>query len=100
MMNDDYIKRSDVHKVFQPKYAPAINRTFAAMIDSVPAADVIEVIRCKDCKHRRVNEHYEEKGYLRSKAMCELDTGDPFELSRCAENDDWFCADGERKDEE
>lgn len=38
----DYVKRSDVHKVFQPKYVPAINRTFAAMIDSVPAADVVE----------------------------------------------------------
>lgn len=42
-MSDDYVKRSDVHKVFQPKYAPAINKTFAAMIDSVPAADVVEV---------------------------------------------------------
>lgn len=42
-MPDDYVKRSDVHKAFQPKYAPAINRTFAAMIDSVPAADVVEV---------------------------------------------------------
>lgn len=97
-MNDDYVKRSDVHKAFQPKYAPAINQTFAAMIDSVPASNVVEVVRCKDCKHRRLNEHYGEKGYLRIKAMCELDTGDPFELSRCAEDDDWFCADGERKD--
>lgn len=42
-MADDYVKRSDVHKAFQPKYAPAINKTFAAMIDSVPAADVVEV---------------------------------------------------------
>ena len=42
-MPDDYVKRSDVHKAFQPKYAPAINRTFAAMIDSVPAAEVVEV---------------------------------------------------------
>ena len=41
-MNNDYVKRSDVHKAFQPKYAPAINRTFAAMIDNVPAADVRE----------------------------------------------------------
>lgn len=40
----EYVKRSDVHKAFQPKYAPAINRTFAAMIDSVPAADVVEVV--------------------------------------------------------
>lgn len=40
---DDYVKRADVHKVFQPKYAPAINRTVVAMIDSVPAADVAPV---------------------------------------------------------
>lgn len=52
-MPDDYVKRSDVHKAFQPKYAPAINRTFAAMIDSVPAADVVEVVRCKDCTYWR-----------------------------------------------
>lgn len=58
----------------------------------------MKIVRCKDCKHRRLNEHYGEKGYLRIKAICELDTGDPFELSRCAENDDWFCADGERKE--
>ena len=64
-MPEDYVKRSDVHKAFQPKYAPAINRTFAAMIDSVPAADVVErktgkwalvekrrkasVYRCSEC---------------------------------------------------
>lgn len=47
MMHDDYVKRSDVHKAFQPKYAPAINRTFAAMIDSVPSADVVEVQYCR-----------------------------------------------------
>lgn len=67
-------------------------------VERIPTADVVEVVRCRDCKHRRVNEHYGEKGYLRIKAMCELDTGDPFELSRNAEYDDWFCADGERKD--
>ena len=30
------------------------------------------------------------------KAMCELDTGDIFQLGREAYNDEWFCADGER----
>ncbi len=58
-----------------------------------------ELVRCKDCRHRILNEHYGEKGYMKLKAMCELDTGDPFELSRYAEDDDWYCADGERKDE-
>jgi hypothetical protein len=67
-------------------------------ITELPAADVVEVVRCRDCKHRIVNEHFGEKGYMRLKAKCELDTGDPFELGRNAEDDDWFCADGERKD--
>jgi hypothetical protein len=62
--------------------------------------DLVYVVRCKDCKHRIMNEHYGKKGYLKIKAMCECDTGDPFELGRCAEDDDWFCGDGERKDEE
>ena len=59
-----------------------------------------EIIRCKDCKHRIVNEHAGEKGYLNLKAMCELDSGDPFELGRCAEDDEWFCADAERREDE
>lgn len=58
-----------------------------------------EIIRCKYCRHRIVNDHYVERGYLKIKAYCELDTGDPFELSRNAENDEWFCADAERRTE-
>ena len=56
-----------------------------------------EIIRCKDCVHRVVNEHYGESGYFKLKAFCELDTGDIFQLGRDAEHDDWFCADGEPK---
>ena len=56
-----------------------------------------EIIRCKDCRHRIVNDHYGKKGYLNIKGYCELDTGDPFELGRDAQNDDWFCADAERR---
>lgn len=72
--------------------------SYREWIEQLPAADVVEVVRCRDCKHRIVNEHFGEKGYMKLKAMCELDTGDPFELGRYAEDDDWFCADGERKD--
>ncbi len=64
-MPEDYVKRSDVHKAFQPKYAPAINRTFAAMIDSVPAADVVEV------RHGQwINERWE--GLSSFSAECSL----------------------------
>lgn len=55
----------------------------------------MEIVRCKDCKHRIVNKNYGKKESLNIKAMCELDTGDPFELGRNAEDDEWFCADGE-----
>lgn len=59
----------------------------------------IDIVRCKECKHRIVNEHYGEKGYIKLKAMCELDTGDIFQLGRHAEDDEWYCADGEREGE-
>lgn len=68
-------------------------------IDNAPTADVVEVVRCKDCKHRIVNEYYGEKGYMKLKAICDKDTGDPFELGRNAEDDEWFCADAERRTE-
>lgn len=58
-----------------------------------------EIVRCKDCKHRILNENYSETDIIYNKAECELDTGDPYELGRNAWDDNWFCADGERKDE-
>lgn len=67
------------------------------MLENAPTVDAVEVVRCKECKHRVVNEHYGEKGYIKVKAYCELDTGDIFSLGRNAENDNWFCADGKRK---
>lgn len=68
-------------------------------LEALPTVDAVEIVRCKDCKHRWVNEHYGEKGYMKIKAMCSLDTDDPFELGRNAYDDNWFCADGERKDD-
>lgn len=67
------------------------------ILSEIGNAPSIDVVFCKECKHRVVNEHYGEEGYLAIKAMCDLDTGDIFELGRWAENDEWFCADGERR---
>lgn len=70
-------------------------------IDDTPTADVVEVVRCKDCKHRGGTFHTDrrekEGGYWIY--WCELDTGDPFELGRCAEDDNWFCKDGDRRED-
>lgn len=70
------------------------------LVDGIPAVDAAPVVRCRNCKHRIVNENAGKKGYLALEAMCALDTNDPYELGRNAEDPDWFCADGERRDDD
>ena len=81
-------------------YASHREEVYEAVGMAVEALEQPEEIRCKDCKHRIVNHHYGEKGFLQLKAMCELDTGDVFQLGRCADNDEWHCADAERRTDE
>lgn len=63
-----------------------------SVIAAVPAVDAVEVVRCKDCKYRK------NVGIKLDFYMCELDTGDPFEYSRHVNDDNWYCADGERRE--
>lgn len=63
---------------------PAIKR--AIIYNSTD--DVVKVVRCKDCKHR-IFDH----GFY----ACDLDTWDFHERGRNAEDDNWFCADGEKE---
>ena len=58
-------------------------------VDAMPAADVVEVVRCKECKHREYDDFMKD-------FVCDLDAADPYDRSRCAEDDEWFCKDGER----
>ena len=56
----DYIKREDAESLIirnSTKYSmgettPIIHRELFAEIHDLPSADVVEVVRCKDCKHR------------------------------------------------
>lgn len=68
-------------------------------INDAPTIDAVPVVRCKECKHRIVNEHFGENGYVKLKAVCTL-CSDMYEPGRNAEDDDWFCADVEREDDE
>lgn len=68
------------------------NDAIDAIMDNEPSADAQPVVRCKDCRHRYLDKKY---GF-----RCDLDTGDPFDEGRSAENDDWFCADGVKMDGE
>lgn len=71
----------------------------AKMMNVVRTSERVDVVHCRDCKHRIVNDYAGKKGYMRIKAMCELDNGDIFALGRNADDPDWFCADGERRDD-
>ena len=68
------------------------------LIDTEPTADVVEVVRCKDCKHRN-KEWYQDKrhkdgGYWL--VCCENDAIAE-RIYGLAQDDD-FCSYGERKD--
>lgn len=69
----------------------------APVVDAVPVVrcvGAVPVVRCKECKHRVEDEFHPGQW------ICEMDSADPYERNRDCENDDWFCADGERRDGE
>lgn len=59
-------------------------------IEAIPAADVVEVVRCKDCMHSC---EWHNKRTGESGRVCELAS----EPDLCEVDDDHFCAYGERK---
>lgn len=83
--NPEYIEREalrqEIDRIYQKHFAKSrekfVQDTFKAMfkrIDNAPAADVVPVVRCKDCKRREID------------SLCEYF------------DDDDFCSNGERKD--
>lgn len=55
-----------------------------ATINAIPAADVVEVVRCRNC------EHYDN-------GWCHR-VHNPTQYSKTT--DDWYCADGERMEQD
>lgn len=107
----EYIKREDAINIMQceqnrlPKNAIGAEYSHVkVLLYNIPAADVVEVVRCKDCKYRPyiVDPNKPAEGF-------NLDQ--EWGLQRCPylvadgwysimPNDDWFCSRGERKDGE
>lgn len=59
-----------------------------ARLKEIPAADVVEVVRCRDCKYR----DYDDAPYGKKVAVC---TG---AMAYSQTPDDWYCPMGKRKD--
>lgn len=51
-----------------------------------------KIVRCKDCKYRELETFHGKQRYV-----CQMDSADPYDMSKEADNDEWFCADGEEK---
>ena len=65
-----------------------------AVVRDFPAVDVVEVVRCKDCKYSRPMDDIEKMEYYESVIICES-----FEMNDCATAvyPDDFCSYGERE---
>lgn len=77
-----------------PKVTPggvifdALKKACQEEVRNLPAADVVEVVRCRDCKYR----DYDDAPYGEKVAVC---TG---AMAYSQTPDDWYCPMGERKD--
>ena len=49
----DYIKRNDVLRIMRRAFD--FDYDEATAVENLPAADVVEIVRCKDCKYGEEN---------------------------------------------
>ena len=75
---NDYVKRDDV---FDAAYCSVTIDELIEGIDRIPAADVVPVVRCKDCKH-----------FLMDECLHRIH-GNVVYRDR-----EYYCADGERRE--
>lgn len=87
-MAEDYIKRSDALELAREYYTPALREEAVPVkaIRNIPSADVVEVVRCKDCKNNYVTTHNHGK---QDDPRCDF-------TDRHLSLDD-FCSRGERR---
>ena len=79
----------EVWDAFTSRDDPDLGRVIEENIERLPAADVVEVVRCKDCKDFRP---WGGQSKLGDCMVCVCDGENPFTME---ETD--FCSDGERR---
>ena len=89
------IDADEVYKILTEYYHHRTDMQHIALkdaLDRVPTIDAVEVVRCKDCKHRL---HLQATSCRPEQYLCRLDDR-TFFPSRRAYDPEWFCADGEK----
>lgn len=87
-MADEYIKREDALKALEWTWA---GKAAFDKLKAIPAADVVEVVRCGECKHSIMHKfpyNYEKV----------LACNDPHGMTIRAVKPMHFCSYGKRKD--
>lgn len=99
---DEFIRLcrgNDYNKLTLLKIDETINQIYDKHIEHHSTADVVEVVRCKDCEHQRKIWHKDnrmkEKGYYLY--SCDRNS-DPFVCHTVDGNDNDFCSYGKRKE--
>lgn len=92
----DYIKREDAKNMaidFVPQWDEESRRRLLVAMNTIPAADVVEVVRCRDCERSREDTFYQVGvGYVQSLA-CKYG-----QCNDSAVDEDFFCKHGKRKE--
>lgn len=85
------IKRLEVTPLFNPQYVydELVRKGIIDLVKQQPAADVVEVVRCKDCKHYKLRNQSER---WNSKTRCCLRS------AAIPTKENGFCSYGARKD--
>ena len=99
----EYIEREKVLEIAKDEYYSDFHKSMAdltslrELLEDTPAADVVEVVRCKDCKYSRPRNKSEKYIYFEDVLICEsCEMAD----EPCAVLTNDLCSYGERKDGE
>lgn len=107
----EYIEKADLVKRLESRVkdygrdcnsnAPIISRTYQAvlhMVENLPTADVVPVVRCKDCKHWKKYENTTGAGYCKKREFS-FEYGNEHTFNPIT-MPDFYCSHGERRCEE
>ena len=91
---NDYIERNKALNELCLNHRDVIyidKQEAVARIRAIPKEDVVKILRCKDCKYA----HLTYDGQVK---YCDMWKDDDDYYIELYLDGDWFCADGERKD--
>ena len=97
----DYISRKEAIDAFQKATSDGDNVYFCwYVLRGIPSADVVEVVRCKDCgfwNKKTIRQNSNDVSWW-NEALCERHSRYGNEHYEAWTDADWYCADGERAD--